>query len=590
MSIVDPHSFAKLDQGKISHIDFKFDVDFATRTIEGKAEYRLDQPVNGSLFLDSRGVEVTKVHHNGRDIAWELDESDSILGQRLHLKGLEGVTSLGMEFKTSPNSTALQWLDPDQTAGGKYPYLYSQCQAIHARSIFPCQDTPSVRFTFTAEVSVPSPLIAVMAAAQVAVQKDAGVTSCQFDMPQPIPSYLFALAVGNLESRDLGSRCRIYAEPEVIEEGAWEFSETEEKLLIAEKMFGPYVWDRYDMLLMPPSFPYGGMENPRLSFLTPTLITGDRSLTNTVTHELAHSWTGNLVTNATWEDFWLNEGWTMYTQFRIDEVMEGSDFVHLKNALGRESMFEAMQRFGMDSHLTALKSPLKGVDPDATFSTIPYYKGVAFLTALEQVVGREMFDPFVRKYISTYHFKSLTTEEFLAFLEQELPDAISQMDIKTWIYSPGFPEDAPPIRSKLLDEVYAQIEAYNDGVLPERADISEWSSDQIHLFLRKLQPPISVQDCEYFEKLFGLKDSRNYSLQYIFLPLAIRSGYQDVLQRVEQFVAKVGRGLYLGRLFRALVETEWTRDLARPMFERFRDRHHPITIVIIEQILARHGL
>jgi aminopeptidase N len=296
MSFVDPHSFANFDQGKISHIDFKFDVDFATRTIQGEAEYRLDRPVSGSLFLDSRDIDVSHIHTGDQEILWELDESDSILGQRLHLKDLEGVSSFRMEFKTRPASTALQWLDPDQTAGGKHPYLYSQCQAIHARSIFPCQDTPSVRFTFTAEVSVPSPLIAVMAAAQVSVNEDAGVTSCRFDMPQAIPSYLFALAVGNLEARDLGSRCRIYAEPEVIEEGAWEFSETEAKLLEAEKMFGPYVWDRYDMLLMPPSFPYGGMENPRLSFLTPTLITGDRSLSSTVTHELAHSWTGNLVT------------------------------------------------------------------------------------------------------------------------------------------------------------------------------------------------------------------------------------------------------------------------------------------------------
>jgi aminopeptidase N len=590
MSVVDPHSFAKLDQGKVSHIDIKFYVDFAARTIQGEAEYRMDRPVNGSLFLDSRDVEISSIRHNGQEIAWDFDESDPILGQRLHLMDLDGVTSFKMEFKTNPASTALQWLDPDQTAGGIHPYLYSQCQALHARSIFPCQDTPSVRFTFTAEVTVPFPLIAVMAAAQVAVQTETGVTSCRFGMPQAIPSYLFALAVGNLEARNLGARCRIYAEPEVIEEAAWEFSETEPKLLEAEKLFGPYVWDRYDMLLMPPSFPYGGMENPRLSFLTPTLITGDRSLTSVVTHELAHSWTGNLVTNATWEDFWLNEGWTVYTQMRIDEIIEGPDFVQLKHALGRESMFEAMQRFGMDSHLTCLKSDLKGVDPDSTFSTIPYYKGYAFLMALEGSVGREAFDPFVRKYISTHHFQSLTTEEFIAFIEQELPEAVSQVDVKTWIYSPGFPEDAPSIHSKLLDEVYAQIEAYNGGELPVKEDISDWSGDQIHMFLRKLPESISVKDCKYFETLFGLKDSRNFSLQYIFLPLAIRSEYKEVLQRVEEFVAKVGRGLYLGRMFRALVETEWSQDLARPMFERYRDRHHPITVVIIEQILSRQGL
>jgi len=230
----------------------------------------------------------------------------------LHIKDLEGASSCTIEYNTTPSASALQWLAPNQTSGGEHPFLYSQCQSIHARSIFPCQDTPSVRFTFTAEIEIPNPLTVVMGAGLVGSRNNEATSEFRFDMPQPIPSYLFAIAAGNIQFRSIGSRCGIYAEPELLEAAAWEFAKTEDMLNTAERLFGPYVWDRYDILILPPAFPYGGMENPRLTFLNPMFIIGDRSETIIVTHELAHAWTGNLVTNATWEDFWLNEGWTTY--------------------------------------------------------------------------------------------------------------------------------------------------------------------------------------------------------------------------------------------------------------------------------------
>ena len=325
----DPHSYADLAQGKITHIDLRIKADFEAHILKIEADYQLAEPVSGSFFLDTSKIDLEGAQTNGEALEWEFDEQDELLGERLHLKGLDNASSFTLTFATAPEARALQWLPGVQTAGGEHPFLFSQCQAIHARSVFPCQDTPSVRFTFGAEMEVPEPLTAVMAAEQVEVQERGAKRVFTFKMPQPIPSYLFALGAGNLVFRELGPRTGVYAEPEMIEAAAWEFAENEEKIVEAEKLLGPYLWGRYDLLILPPSFPYGGMENPRLTFLTPTAILGTRGQTALITHELAHAWTGNLVTNATWEDFWLNEGWTTYAETRITEVLEGKDVVDL---------------------------------------------------------------------------------------------------------------------------------------------------------------------------------------------------------------------------------------------------------------------
>lgn len=590
MKIIDPHSFADLEQGQITHIDFVMDVDFSSRSLRGEAQYRLDRPAHDSFFLDTRSLGLERVHAGEHDLKWELDRSDPILGQRLHLKGLDGVSSFSIEFTSGAQASALQWLAPEQTAGGRHPFLFSQCQSIHARSIFPCQDTPSVRFTYTARLRVPEPLVAVMAAAPAEAGSGAATTWYSFSMPQAIPAYLFGLAVGNIAWQDVGPRCRVYAEPEVLEAAAWEFADTEQRLKEAEKLFGPYVWDRYDLLVMPPAFPFGGMENPRLTFLTPTLLVGDRSRTNLVSHELAHSWTGNLVTNATWEDFWLNEGWTTYAQTRIDEALEGRDYAQLSAAIERERMLENMRLFGMDSDPTRLKYSMQGVDPDAVFSNIPYQKGYAFLVLLEQSVGRQAFDQFIKKYITTYRFQSLTTEGFVAFLERELPRTGDQVDIQEWLYGTGFPDSAPAIRSTLLDDAVGRIQAYQTGKRPTGQEVANWRPGQIHLFLRMLPEQIPVDDCRYFESLFGFKESRDFDLLSAFYTIAIRSGYQDVFSNVEELVGRVGRGLYLKPLYRSMVQTEWARSLARPLFERCRGGYHSITASAIEQILAGAGV
>jgi len=587
MEYRDPHSYADLKQGTISHIDFDISVNFQNHKLSIINTYQFSKPINGPLFLDIKDLDIESINTKKGALEWEVDKRDDVLGQRLHIKGLSGVESIEIVFSTSPEASALQWLLPAQTAGKKQAYLFSQCQAIHARSVFPCQDSPGVRFTYKARVVVPAPMTAVMSAARERVDEEKGSNICYFDMPQPIPSYLFAIAVGNIAGKDLGSRSRIYAEPEVLEAAAWEFGKTEEMISEAEKLFGPYTWDRFDMLLMPPSFPYGGMENPRLTFLTPTLIIGDRSMTNVVAHELAHSWTGNLVTNATWEDFWLNEGWTVYAERRILQVLEGEDYVQLQSQIRQNSMFRDMELFGMESDPTRLNFSQEGIDPDDVFSTIPYEKGFSFLKRIEQIIGREKFDPFILKYIDTFKFKGINTEQFLIFLRENFPNIDDNINIKQWVFEPGFPQDGPAFHSSMLDAVDNSIRSFEEGKLPDRKDIENWRSEQIELFMQRLPRVLDRDVCRSYYELFDLGKTRNRNILSEFYQVAIASGYEDIIDGVEETLANVGRMLYLKPLYRALCETKWSKHLAREYFEKYKSGYHPIAAMVIESILKK---
>jgi leukotriene-A4 hydrolase len=590
MKFHDPHSFADPAQGKITHIDFDIDVDFSQRVLAVEAIYHLDHPVNGSLFLDTRDLTIERIHTDGQDLVWEIDAHDPISGDRLHLKDVKSLSQFTIRLLTSPAASALQWLTPAQTAGKKHPFLYSQCQSIHARSIFPCQDSPSLRFTFQARLQVPSPLVAVMGAATTGTQRKGKHNAYTFRMDQPIPAYLFALAAGDIAFREIGPRTGIYAEPEVVQSAAWEFAENERKLSEGEKLFGPYLWDRYDVIIMPPSFPYGGMENPRLTFLSPLYILGDRTWTNVISHELAHAWTGNLVTNASWEHFWLNEGCTTYAEMRISEALDGFEAMQLDAAIYAQLLLEDMQLFGMDSNLTCLKTSLAGIDPDDVFSRIPYYKGYFFMRRLEEAVGRQRFDKFIRKYIEAYKFQTIATDEFIAFLRQELPEAFERVDVQSWVFEPGILDGALDVESRLYDLAISVSHAYKQGKLPQKDEIEGWISGQVYAFLLDLPESIPTEDCAYLDELFEFKSRWNSALQAVFLALSIRSGYREILARVERFVETIGRGIYLSRIFRAMIAEEWTRPLARPLFMRVRERHHPVTVAKIDGILRKAGL
>lgn len=588
MTIQDPTTYADLSQGRIQHIDFHIKVDFAGRVLDIEATYQMKEPISGMLILDSFKIDLEQAHVNGRALTWEFDPEDDVLGQRLQLKGLKNDSSFTLVFRTSPEARALQWINESQTAGGKHPFLFSQCQAIHARSIFPCQDTPSVRFTYSAQVEVPSALRAVMAAEQAIGQERSG--HFVFKMPQPIPSYLFAIAVGDLVFRELGPRTGIYAEPKIIEAAAWEFAETETTLHEAEKLMGPYLWGRYDMLVLPPSFPFGGMENPRLTFLTPTCILGTRGQTSLITHELAHAWTGNLITNATWQDFWLNEGWTTYAESRITEVLEGKDATDLQMVFAATQLLAVMERFGMDSPATCLKLPNNIKDADSFTTAVAYQKGRIFLMECDMAVGRERFDAFIQKYMKSFQFQSLSTEVFLDFLKAELPDVFEKVNVHRWVYEPGMPKEWHKPQSYLYDDVEKILAEYKQGKRPSREPVKDWRRFQTMSFLQGLPKSIPVDDCKYFEDILDLEKKNDNSFFSPFYAVCIASGYENIMPRVEKFMGTIGRMLYVLPVMRAMIETEWSRDLARPLFERIKGMHHQITVRAMDGMLKKAEL
>ncbi len=404
-------------------------------------------------------------------------------------------------------------------------------------------------------------------------------------MPQPIPPYLFAFAVGELVSRELGPRSRVFAEPSQVEAAAFEFAGVEQMIAAAEQLFGPYDWDRFDILTMPPSFPYGGMENPRLTFLTPTIITGDRSLVNVVAHELAHSWTGNLVSNANAEHFWLNEGFTVFAERRILEVLEGKETAALHSALGRRSLDEAVARFADQPGLTKLRTNLAGVDPDEAYSQVPYEKGCLLLTVLELAVGREAFARFLRAYLDTFRFQSITTDDFLSLCERELPGALAKIDAAAWIDGPGVPANAPAARSAKLD----QIERLG-GALPSVEEGSAWDVAQWQLYLNSVKRPLAVASAAELDARFALTASNNFEVLVAWLNLATSGGYAPATPRLEEVLGKVGRMKYLRPLYEALAKRPETRSRARACFEQFKGGYHPIARQVVEGVLTRAGV
>jgi leukotriene-A4 hydrolase len=588
MTPQDPTTYADLSQGRIQHIDFRIKVNFDERVLDIEATYQLKEPVSGELTLDSYKIDLKEAEANNRALTWDFDPEDETLGQRLQLKGIENDSSFTLIFRTSPEARALQWMKESQTKGGKHPFLFSQCQAIHARSVFPCQDTPSVRFTYSAEVEVPSALRAVMAAEQVPGQERSGFFV--FKMPQPIPSYLFAIAVGNLVFRELGPRTGIYAEREMIEAAAWEFAETETTLHQAERLFGPYMWGRYDMLVLPPSFPFGGMENPRLTFLTPTAILGTRGQTSLITHELAHAWTGNLITNASWQDFWLNEGWTTYAESRITEILEGQDASDLQAVFTAKNLLALMERIGMDSPATCLKLPNDVKDADSFTTAVAYQKGRNFLRECEMAVGRERFDAFIQKYMKSFQFQSLSTEGFLDFLKAELPDVFEKVNVQKWVYEPGMPEDWHKPQSHLYDEVEKTLEDYKQGKRPTKEQVKDWQRYQTMSFLQGLPKVIPVDDCKYFEDILELEKKYDDAFFSTFYAISIASGYEEIWPRVEKFMGTIGRMLYVMPIMRAMIAVDWSKDKARPLFESVKGMHHQITVHAMEGMLKKAGL
>lgn len=585
MARLDPHSYNDPAQAETETLDWKARIDFHARVLECEAVLTFREPGSGPLDLDTRDLEIHSVDTlNGRQIPFELAPPDPTLGTRLRLMLPENTRSVRIRYQTSPKSSALQWLSPAQTSGGRHPFLFSQCQAIHARSVVPLQDTPRIRIRYSAELTIPKALRALMAASFVSREEYGRNAIERYQMPQPIPPYLFAFAVGDLASRDVGPRSRVWAEPELLAKAAAEFEDVESILVRAENMFGPYEWERFDILTMPPSFPYGGMENPRLTFVTPTLIAGDKSLVHTVVHELAHSWTGNLVSNASAEHFWLNEGFTVFAERRLLEVLEGVETSALHAAVGRRTLMKALADHKERPGLNRLRTRLEGIHPDHAFSQVPYEKGYLFLCALEKAAGRRAFGAFIRKYVDAYRFRSITTEEFLDFVRRELPGVLETVKADEWVHGEGLPSTAPQQPSWKLDGIERL-----GGAIPDERTARHWSPGEWILYLNGLPRPQSVEFCRTLDERFALSRRANYEILVAWLLLAAESGYEPVLPRIDEVLGSVGRMKYLRPLYDVLARDPRTRARARELFERNHDSYHPIAQQVVAQVLEKHA-
>lgn len=562
---LDPHSVADFDEGRTTDLRLELRVDPEARRLEGTAVLTFDGPHAGPLHLDARGLHIEAIEADGQALSWSFLDEDPVLGTPLRIERPTPTATLSIRYRAAEDASAMLWLDPSQTTGK--PFALTQCQAIHARSIVPLQDTPAARIRYTAVVEVPEGLSAVMSASPPEADAEGRL---HFTMPQPIPPYLLALAVGDLAHQDLGPRTRVYAEPAVLEAAAWEFADVEKMLAAAEGLFGPYAWDRYDFVVLPPSFPMGGMENPRMTFLTPTLIAGDRSLVNVLAHELAHSWTGNLVTNADNEHFWLNEGWTVWAERRILELLEGREAAEQAATLARTRLDQVIKIRHDAGQSTALVYDQKGLDPDEEFSLVPYEKGCLLLTAIERSVGRERFDRFVQAYIERFAFQTLTTDDFVAFLAEQLPD--HGVDLAPWLYADGLPADAPTFPSPRLDDLRER------GIDADPRTVVE------KLFVLQHRPPTTVEQAERFAASWGLRSTTNAELESAWLSVAIRCGV-DVGEQLTRFLSTVGRTKLLTPVVWALVDSGHLEEARRHVAAQ-RSRLHVSTRRALDPLLA----
>jgi len=590
----DPHSYANTQDVTVRSVSLDLAVDFDKRTFEGSADLALDwhRPVK-TLVLDTRDLSILGVDAIGADgsahpAKFALDKRDAILGSALRIDLDEAAPSVRVRYRTSPDASGLQWMTPAQTAGKQHPFVYSQSESIHARSWVPLQDTPSVRFTYAAHIVVPKTLRAIMSAPNDAAHALDG--DFRFAMDKPIPSYLLAIAVGDIAARSTGPRSAVYAEPSVVEAAAKEFADTEAMIQTTEKLYGPYRWGRYDILVLPPSFPFGGMENPCMTFATPTVIAGDKSLVSLVAHELAHSWSGNLVTNASWRHMWLNEGFTTYVENRIVEAVYGKAQADEQFILSaNELRGEIMDTPKPDQRLVP---DFKGRDPDDAGSDFAYTKGAWLLRTLEARFGRETFDAYLRGYFDHFAFKSITTDEMLAYLDENLirknPGKMSLAEVKTWVDRPGIPADASVPTSPRFQAIdAARAESLAGKRAPDTLEAKSWNTQEWMHFLDGMPPKVSRSLLAKLDAAYHLTGTGNAEVARRWYLLAIRSDYAPARDATAEYMTRIGRRYLVVPLYEALAKTPDGKAFAQKVYAKARAGYHPMTQASIEKALAK---
>ncbi len=590
VAIQDVHSYANPQEAVVKHLDLDIHVNFEEKILEGWANISISHAEDAKhIILDTKHLSILKVEISDGEgkksqAHFTLGKEDAILGTPLNVDILPSTQKVHIQYATSSEADALQWLSPAQTAGKQHPVLLTQSQAINARTWVPIQDGPGIRFTYSAKVSVPKELIALMSAENPTTKNAEGIYN--FRMSQPIPAYLLALAVGDYQFLPISGRVGVYAEPIMLEKCANELAETEKMVVLAESMYGKYAWERYDVIVLPPSFPFGGMENPRLTFATPTIIVGDKSLVSLIAHELAHSWSGNLVTNATWDDFWLNEGFTVYVEMRIMEALKGHNYSEMLTTLSRQELDLALSDLKETPDDTHLKLNLKGRNPDDGVTDIAYVKGYYFLRLLEETVGRDKWDPFLKAYFTENAFKSMTTELFLERLNTLLSaEQAQKVNINEWVYGAGLPQNCPIPNSPYFGKVESALSVYftdeKNVIITEKWSTHEW----LH-FLRSLPTNIDASKMARLDADFHFTQSQNPEIQCVWYELSLRYKYTAAYNAVDVFLNSVGRRKFLLPLYKEMMKTPEGTAMAKRIYAKARAGYHPISYQSVDDILS----
>lgn len=598
MKVVDNHTFAVPGEAIITHLDWDASVDFESKIITATATYAISTSEHAKeIILDINDLEIRGVKDGwGNELNFEIGKQEPFLGSPLtiELKKI-GTKSIAISYVTSPNAEALQWLNPKQTADEVSPFLFTQSQAILARSWVPVQDSPGIRFTYNAHVSVPTGMLALMSATNPTEVSDNG--QYDFVMDKAIPAYLLALTVGNIEYQKLSDRTGVYAEPSVIKAATYEFADMEQMVVAAEQLYGPYQWGVYDLIVLPPSFPFGGMENPMLTFATPTILAGDRSLVSLVAHELAHSWSGNLVTNATWDDFWLNEGFTVYFEERIMEEVYGRDYSEMLALLSLQDLKSEVESIaaGEKPEDTKLKLDLKGRNPDDGMTAIAYDKGYYFLRLLEETVGREKFDIFLKEYFTSNAFHSMTTGEFIEQLNSKLFEKnglpIDEKLYADWIFGEGLPANCPQPKSNRFDKVEEVLTSWLVGnsieelFTPEDLIEKRWSSHEWLHFLRNLPEDLTLEQMSSLDLYFQFTYTGNSEILTAWMVHVIKHQYEPGYQNLEAFLVNTGRRKFLSPLYAEMAKTDDGMKMAKEIYTKARPNYHFVAISTMDEML-----
>lgn len=584
--VEEPHSYAKPNNAFVNHLNLDITVDFENEIIQGKATYDIVNNNSTQIILDSKHLEIESVWADGKETEFSLGANDKIMGQPLTISIGKDTKKIEILYKTTKNTEALQWLKPKQTANKIKSFLFTQGQAILTRTWIPIQDSPQIRLTYDANIQVPKGMMAVMSAENPKEKTADGLY--HFSMKQAIPAYLIALAVGDIAYKPISERTGVYAEKSMLNRAHDEFSDMEKMVSAAENLYGKYVWDQFDVLVLPPSFPFGGMENPRLTFATPTVIAGDKSLTSLIAHELAHSWSGNLVTNTTWNDFWINEGFTVYFEMRIMEAVYGKERADMLALISRQDLDDELEHLKDTPNATKLKLDLKGKNPDDGMNSIAYDKGYLFLRTLEETVGRDKFDMFLNQYFKEHAFSTMTTEKFVTYLNTNLLEKNNiTFNTDEWINQPGVPENQAIITSDKFENVEHILQEFLVDNKLDTKITTNWTPQEYVHFIRNLPATISVEQMKNLDARLNLTNSSNSYIQMVWYEQALNHDYhgKNVDTKIAEFLTSVGRRWYVETIFKAFKKNDRMED-AFKIYEKSRPNYHSITIKTIDDLLG----